>query len=124
MQFQKIIRFLLIAIAAALATNYAISARATDWETAALVAWCPNRPGFEKDARRIVAILHEHSVRGDIMYYENVQGVNGLTEDIEHSTGWMLAVNVKDADAARKLIAEATKKGLRVNLLPEGSKLP
>lgn len=117
-------RFLLIAVALGVAISCPISGDAMDWDTSALVAWCPNRVGFEQDAKRTQYILQKHKIVTLIMYYAKMEGGSGLTEDIKHSTGWMLAVNVKNADAARKLIAEAVKKGLRINLLPEGSGPP
>ena len=117
----RLLSFSLIAITAAFVVAYAIPAKAMDFETSVNVASCPNRPGFEKDGKRTLALLHRHKIKAELSYYEEDQGIKALTEDIKHSTGWIIYVLTKDAPAARNLIAEAIKKGLHVVVLPASS---
>jgi hypothetical protein len=87
-----LLSFSLIAMTAAFPIAYPISAKAMDWETSVDVASCPNRPGFERDGKRTLALLHRHKIKADISYYQEEQGIQALTEDIKHSTGWIIAV--------------------------------
>ncbi len=119
--FSKLFHLLsisLIAIVTAFVMTHPITAKAMDWETSVDVASCSNRPGFEQDGKRTLALLHDHNIKAEISYYLEQKGIKGLTEDLEHSTGWIISVGTKDAPTARIVIAESIRKGLHVILLP------
>jgi hypothetical protein len=89
-----------------------------DWETASEVARCVNRPGYERDATRILGVLTAHEIYSKIIYFKRVKGVDGVTEDTRQADRFGVFVDAKNARAARKVVAEQITKGLRITLCP------
>jgi hypothetical protein len=89
-----------------------------DWETASEVACCVNRPGYERDATRILGVLTAHEIYSKIIYFKRVNGVDAVTEDTRHADRFGVFVDAKNARSARKVVAEQKTKGLRITLCP------
>jgi len=99
-----------------IAAGWPAVVRAMDWETASEVAFCYNRAGYERDAERVLDILKAHEIYGKIIYFKNINGVDGVTEDTSHADKFGVFVDVQSADAARKVLADEIKRGLRLIL--------
>ena len=83
-----------------IAAGWPAVVRAMDWETASEVAFCYNRAGYERDAERVLDILKAHEIYGKIIYFKNINGVDGVTEDTSHADKFGVFVDVQSADAA------------------------
>jgi len=101
-----------------IATVCPASMKAMDWETAAEVASCRNQPGYEQNATRVVEILKTHGIYAKVIYFKRIKGIDGITEGTSQADKFGVFVDVRDADAAREVLAEEVKKGLRVTLTP------
>jgi len=97
-----------------------------DGDTASEVAVCMNRPGYQKAGTRIVTLLREHKISGELMYFTKPgkDHVESVTEDSKHAYRWGLYVNNHDAGEARKLLSAAISKDLQFELTPEPKKQP
>jgi hypothetical protein len=91
---------------------------AMDWQTATQVALCRNRPGYEKKAERIETLLKQQNIKTVIIYFVHVNGIRAVTEEKGHAEEFGAFVNMKNADAARKILRAAIQGGLDVTLLP------
>jgi hypothetical protein len=111
--------FLAFAVASvAVIAGSAALVKGMDWETAAEVACCVNRPGYERDATRILGILTAHEIYSKIIYFKRIKGVDAVTEDTRQADRFGVFVDAKNALAARKVVAEQITKGLRITLCP------
>jgi hypothetical protein len=114
--------FLCVAIACAvIGPGYPPVVRAMDWETAAEVAFCRNRAGYERDAGSVLDILKAHEIYGKIIYFKRINGVDAVMEDTSQADKFGVFVNAKNAGPARKILAEEIKKGLRITLSAGGT---
>jgi hypothetical protein len=93
-------------------------AEAMDWDTAAEVAVCTNHGDYEELGARTRALLSDHKIDSMLMYFEKPDkfGGEGLTTDPKQAGRWGVYVHIRNANVARKLIADAVKHGLPVTL--------
>ena len=89
------------------------SSFALDFETAADVAFCRKRPGYQKDGDRAVAVLRKHKIYAERDYHRD----HYITEDSASADYWVICVNVRDAAQAWKWLTDAIKQGLRIRLV-------
>ena len=88
------------------------TAEAMDWDTAAEVAVCPNHGDYEELGARTRAHLSDYKIDSMLMYFAKPDklGDEGLTTDPKQAGRWGIYVHIRDANTARKLIAEAIKR--------------
>jgi hypothetical protein len=98
--------------------SYAAVASAMDWDTAAEVATCRNRTGYQELAARASDLLTKHGIHSMLMYFAkpDKDGIEALGVHPEEAGRWGLFVHIDDAREARRLIARAIKDGLHVTL--------
>jgi hypothetical protein len=112
------IRFGLRLTSIVLMICYAAIASAMDWDTAAEVATCRNRTGYQELAARAADLLSKHEIHSMLMYFAkpDKDGIEMLLTDPKQAGRWGLYVHVRDARQARRLMASAIKDGLHVTL--------
>ena len=88
-----------------------------EWETAADIAACPKRPGYEMIADQVTVALKIHNIKVVIMYYSHQSGLVLPTSRAGSAEGFLVLVNVTDKTAAKRVLGEEIEKGLRVKLL-------
>ena len=93
------------------------SAEALEWDTATDVAFCSNRPGYEKAGDSVASTLASHGITTEIMYYVRQEGLVLPTDNKARAEGFLVLVNVKNASAAKIILKRAIKDGLRISLL-------
>ena len=98
--------------------SYAAFVSAMDWDTAAEVATCRNRPGYQELAARASDLMTKHGIHSMLMYFAkpDKDGIETLSVHPEQAGRWGLYVHIDDARRARGLVANAIKDGLNVTL--------
>lgn len=93
-------------------------ASAMEWDTAAEVATCRNRAGYQELAARASDLMTKHGIHSMLMYFAkpNKDGIETLSVHPEQADRWGLYVHIDDARRARGLVASAIKNGLHVTL--------
>lgn len=95
----------------------AMRLHAMDWETATEIASSPNRPGYEKDAERLTALIKNNEIHVIVVYFIRRQGIRAITEDHKAADEFGAFVNRENADRARELLQNAIQSGLEVSLV-------
>ena len=92
---------------------WASAAMALDEGTAAEIAACPNRPGYQKLGEKTLALLQEHGFHSMLIYYHGDETGEGVTADDQHATRWAIVVHVDHVGEAIKLLSAAPDKEVR-----------
>jgi hypothetical protein len=93
-----------------------------EWDNATEIAFCKNRQGYQKDGERAAKVLRDAGISTAVIFFINIQGVRGVTEDKNHADQLAIFVTNRDAAKARTVLAASIREGLPLVLVESKQK--